>query len=225
MAWVRLWHDMPTDPVWRVIARRSGQRIGDVIAMFNMLMVQAGENPNERGRTQGNDDDEIAAALDIEPEQVSAIREAMQGKVLDGDRLSGWEKRQPKREDGSAERAKAWRDAQKNGSERNRTKPNAGKRPDADADADAEPPSGGRGAKRSTTLPSDFAPVLTEQAQAIADRLGPARYDRELQKFKDRNTASGQTYKDWQAAFRTWLSNAEGYGARGDHRGGGWANA
>jgi len=37
----------------------------------------------------------------------------MQGRVLDGDYLKGWEKRQPKKEDGSAERSKAWREEQK----------------------------------------------------------------------------------------------------------------
>ncbi len=26
-SWLRLWHDMPTDPKWRVIAKRSGQSI------------------------------------------------------------------------------------------------------------------------------------------------------------------------------------------------------
>jgi hypothetical protein len=62
---------------------------------------------------------------------------------MDGDLVMGWEKRQPLREDGSAERAKQWREAKKAekkaGSNADQTGPNAPKqkRP-LDADADAE---------------------------------------------------------------------------------------
>ena len=130
-AWVRLWHDMPTDPKWRVIARRAGQRIGDVIAVFNFVMVNASANANERGRTQNLFADDIAAALDMEEADISAILDAMKGKVLCKDGyLLGWEKRQPKREDSSAERAKKWRE------ERKRTQANATERPDTDTDTD-----------------------------------------------------------------------------------------
>lgn len=128
-SWVRLWHDMPTDPKWRVIARKSGQRVGDVIAVFNFLMVSASANASERGRTDCFDCEDVAAALDLEESDVSAILTAMLGKVIDNDgRLTGWEKRQPKREDSSAERAKQWRE------ERKRTQANATERPDTDAE-------------------------------------------------------------------------------------------
>lgn len=146
--WVRLWHDMPTDPKWRVIARKSGQPLPSVIAVFTMLMVSASQNADERGCLMGWDDEDAAAALDMEPEAVSAIIAAMQGKVLDGERLSGWERRQPKREDNSYDRVKAYRDrkrAEANANERDGTRANDVKRdvtqrnaPDADADADAE---------------------------------------------------------------------------------------
>jgi hypothetical protein len=129
--WVRLWHDMPTDPKWRVIARKSGQRIGDVIAVFNFMMVNASANANERGRTQNLFADDIGAALDMDEADVTAILIAMHGKVVDGEGwLLGWEKRQPIREDGSAERAREWR------RERKRTQANAQERPDKDTDTD-----------------------------------------------------------------------------------------
>lgn len=138
--WVRLWHDMPTDPKWRTIARKSGQRVGDVIAVFNFVLVNAAANASERGRTHNLFAEDIGAALDLDEADIQAILDAMKGKVLDGDgRLLGWEKRQPKREDSSAERAKAWRE------ERKRTQANADERPDIDADgntlakANAEP--------------------------------------------------------------------------------------
>lgn len=131
--WLRLWHDMPTDPKWRTIAKASGQRIGDVMAVYVHMLVIA-SNATERGRTQSFNCEDVASALDIETEQVAAIVDAMQGRVIDGDRLKGWEKRQVAREDGSAERAKAWREEQKakkieapNAAERKRT-------PDKDKD-------------------------------------------------------------------------------------------
>lgn len=127
--WVRLWHDMPTDPKWRVIARKSGQPLVCVIALFNLLMVNASSNADDRGTLRNWDDEDAAAALDMEPEAVAAVMAAMQGKVLEGQRLTGWEKRQPKREDGTAaKRKEAWKEREagkRNASERAGTHRNA----------------------------------------------------------------------------------------------------
>lgn len=131
MSWVRLWVDMPTDPKFRVIAKKAGRPLSEVLSVFVFMMTNAGANANERGELSNWSDEDVAAALDIETQFVTAIREAMQGKTLDGDRLRGWEKRQPKREDGAAERAKAWR-------ERKRTQTNAPKRPDTDSDTEID---------------------------------------------------------------------------------------
>lgn len=140
--WLRLWHDMPTDPKWRTIAKASGQRIGDVMAVYCHMLVCA-SNATERGRTQSFCSEDVANALDIETEQVDRIIDAMQGRVLDDDRLMGWEKRQVAREDGAAERAKAWREAKKqakpaetNATERNRTQAERKQTPDKDKDKD-----------------------------------------------------------------------------------------
>ena len=61
--WLRLWHDMPTDPKWRTIARVSGQTISAVIATYIHLLVTA-SNASERGRThQANAEDLASASL------------------------------------------------------------------------------------------------------------------------------------------------------------------
>ena len=137
--WLRLWHDMPNDPKWRTIARVSGQRIGDVMSVYLHVLVCA-SNATERGRTQSLVCEDVATALDLETSQVEAILGAMQGRVLDGDAVRGWAKRQPMREDGAAERAKAWRERNK---EASRTQANASERKrtldtDTDTDADTE---------------------------------------------------------------------------------------
>lgn len=145
--WLRLWHEMPNDPKWRTISRASGQTISSVIAVYIHVLIIA-SNATERGRTQNICSEDLASALDLESEQIDAILFAMQGRVLDGDVVSGWTKRQVNREDGSAERAKQWREAKKeaaktqsNAVERSRTQSNATDRsrtPDKDKDKDKE---------------------------------------------------------------------------------------
>lgn len=122
-SWLRLWHDMPNDPKWRTIARKSKQGIGDVIAVYLHVLVNASSasettgnagvtqgSATERGRIKNLCADDIASSLDLDIEQVEQILAAMQGKVLDGDFVTGWAKRQPKREDDSAARVKAFRE-------------------------------------------------------------------------------------------------------------------
>lgn len=138
--WFRVWHDMPNDPKWRTIARHSKQPISLVISTY-LHVLSCASNATERGRTQGLSTEDVASALDVDIDQIEAVLTAMQGRVLDGDKVSGWEKRQPVREDDSAARSKAWRELKKaeQEAERSRTQPNAEKRPDTDTYKE-EPP-------------------------------------------------------------------------------------
>lgn len=111
--WLRLWHDMPTDPKFRVIARKTGRPISEVLSVFVLMMTNASANEDERGELDNWSDEDAGAALDIDADHVAAIRQAMQGKTLDGVKLSGWSRRQPKREDNSAERVRAFRERSK----------------------------------------------------------------------------------------------------------------
>ena len=97
-SWVRLWAGMTTDPKWQTIARKSGQPRALVIALFTHLMLEANE-AEERGRLDGLNIEDTASALDCDEEAVEAILAAMQGRVIEDGKLSGWDKRQPKRED------------------------------------------------------------------------------------------------------------------------------
>ena len=95
--WFRLWHDMPNDPKWRTISRASGQPISTVLAVALHLMVDASRNVT-RGHVTVTAED-VASAIDVTDDAVEAIFSAMQGRILNGDRLTGWDRRQPKRED------------------------------------------------------------------------------------------------------------------------------
>lgn len=127
--WCRLWHDMPSDPKFRAVAKRAGRPTAEVLALFTAMLTNASGNDEQRGTLRNWSHEDMGVALDIEPEHAEAIFNAMQGKLLEGDRLTGWERRQPKREDGSAERAKEWR-------ERKRTQANAEKRQDPDQESE-----------------------------------------------------------------------------------------
>lgn len=161
--WVRLWHDMPTDPKWRVVARKSKQPLPCVLAVFTLMLTNASNNAGERGTLLGWDHEDAGAALDMDAADVEAIFDAMQGKVLDGQRLTGWERRQPKREDGTAaERKAAWKARkamQENASERSGTQENAPVRAREDTETETDIP-----------LSNDNGrPPLDEDAQFWAD--------------------------------------------------------
>lgn len=119
-SWLRLYHDMPNDPKWRTIARASKQTIPVVLAVYVHLLTIA-SGAVERGVLINVNSEDLASALDVDCEEVDEVLKAMQGRVLEGAKLSGWDKRQVAREDGAAERSKAWR-------ERKRTDANAGER-------------------------------------------------------------------------------------------------
>ena len=108
-SWFRSWHGAPTDMKWRTIAKRAGVPSGYVTAIVWVLLDRASQ-ADERGSIAGYDAEEIAVALDFDPEQVEAVIAAMRDKgVLDGDTFTGWAKHQPGREDNSAERVKRHR--------------------------------------------------------------------------------------------------------------------
>ncbi|EQB9153976.1 DnaT-like ssDNA-binding domain-containing protein [Morganella morganii] len=123
--WLRLWHDMPNDPKWRTISRISKQPISLVQAVYIHLLVDASQNVttchdvSQRGHVTVTTED-LASALDVENEQISAVLNAMQGRVLEGSKITGWERRQPKKEDVGNEETGAKSAAQRKREQRER---------------------------------------------------------------------------------------------------------
>ena len=117
--WLRLWHDLPNDPKWRVIAKASGQPLSLVISLYVTLIVDASLNTKSRGVTKCHDED-LAVTLDCDMSQIIEIKAAMQGRVLDGNSISGWEIRQPKREDSGNEETGAKSAAERKAEQRAR---------------------------------------------------------------------------------------------------------
>lgn len=213
--WLRLWHDMPTDPKWRTISKASGQAIGNVIAVYVHMLVCA-SNATERGRTQSFNSEDVASALDIETEQVEQIVTAMQGRVLDGDMVKGWAVRQVSREDGSAERSKAWREAKKQAkqpdstdSDRNRTQTERKQTPDTDTDTDTD--KSNTEAKASVGRATRKCPVsfIVDDAMRAWAATECPLVDLELETAKLRDHTYKTARIDWAGAWRNWLRTSQ----------------
>jgi hypothetical protein len=65
---------------------------------------------------------------------------------------------------------------------------------------------------RRTLIPEDFE-VSDSIMDMVAERGWPDPRT-EVQKFKDYHIARGTLMADWEAAFRTWLTNSLGFGAK-----------
>ncbi|WP_261424382.1 DnaT-like ssDNA-binding domain-containing protein [Serratia proteamaculans] len=146
-SWLRLWHDMPNDPKWRTVARLSGQPIALVQATYVHLLVSASQSVT-RGHADVTAED-LASALDVTDRDIALILDAMQGRVLEGTCLSGWDKRQVKRDDSgnpetgamsAAERKRAQRERQRLAKESQGGHDGSRKvTPDKDKDKDLKP--------------------------------------------------------------------------------------
>lgn len=136
MNWFRWYSGTASDPKFLVVAKRAGQNVASVIAVWALLLERASEcadrnrtqaNADERGSITGFDCEAADAVLGLTDGAACAIVKVLEERgLISCGRIANWEKRQPKREDGSAERAKAWREKQRtNASERDQTQANA----------------------------------------------------------------------------------------------------
>ena len=66
MSWVRLWGDMPTDPKFRVIAKKAGRPLSEVLSVFVFMLTNAGANATERNRTHQNAQMQIQIQIQIQ---------------------------------------------------------------------------------------------------------------------------------------------------------------
>lgn len=105
--WFRWHHGTVNDPKWRVVASRASSTLSRNVTVGHVLsiwavMLECASQSSPRGSLDAWDDEDVAAGLGIDPEEVFAIRMAMHGKTLDGNQLTAWNRRQPKAEDASA---------------------------------------------------------------------------------------------------------------------------
>lgn len=116
MEWFRWWHGTLTDPKFQWVARKSGQSFTAVIALWVALLERAssvtqGDASVTRGDVTGFDCDDHDVLFGLDDGSCALIFGAFlaKGMIVDGV-IANWEKRQPKREDSSAERTRAYRE-------------------------------------------------------------------------------------------------------------------
>lgn len=63
--------------------------------------------------------------------------------------------------------------------------------------------------RKRSALPKNFKPELTGKAAEIVTNWHSSRLAHELDAFRNYHLAKGSLMADWQAAFRTWIGNAE----------------
>lgn len=109
--WFRWHHGSITDPKFQLIARKAGASFGDVIAVWAYILEQSSANA-DRGAVGHIDYETLDFLLGAAGGTSSKIVEAMTDRgLLEGGRVSAWERRQPKREDaGAAIRKREQRD-------------------------------------------------------------------------------------------------------------------
>lgn len=120
--WFRWHHGTVTDPKFGVVAKKSGSRVSDVIAVWAFVLESASAEA-DRGQVGNIDHEALDFLLGLDDGQSFRIVEQMYSRAListyDG-RVCSWDKRQPKREresDDSTERVRAHRQRQKEQSE------------------------------------------------------------------------------------------------------------
>lgn len=101
--WFRWYHGSVTDPKFGVVAKKSGSRVSDVIAVWAVILELA-SSKSDRGNIGQLDFEAIEHLLGIDDGQAERILDAMiQRGLLTGDgKISSWDKRQAKKEDDTA---------------------------------------------------------------------------------------------------------------------------
>lgn len=158
--WFRSWHGAPTDPKWLGIARKAGVAPGIAVAVAWALMDRASQ-ADDRGSIEGYDADGLACFFGCEPEQVDAIVSAMEQKgMIESLRFSNWEKRQPKREDNSAQRVREHRERKAASRNADETQCNA---PDTEADTEKKEEASASSAREPGVMIGDFPEAVVKR--------------------------------------------------------------
>lgn len=105
MDWLRWWHGTVNDPKFGWVARKSGETVASVVAVWACLL-ECASNATQcnadatRGDVSSFDCNVTDVLLGLDDGSVQSIFDAMMEKklIVDG-RLAKWDERQPKRED------------------------------------------------------------------------------------------------------------------------------
>lgn len=112
MNWFRWYHGSSCDTKWPWVARRSGQCVGTVVAVWSALLEHASQN-EERGSVDGFNCEEIDVLFGYDEGTCASVFRAMceRGVIRDGF-IAAWSKRQVK-DEGASERKRLQRERER----------------------------------------------------------------------------------------------------------------
>jgi hypothetical protein len=112
MEWLRWYHGCVTDPKFPLIARRSGQNVASVLAVWCAMLERASQ-AQDRGSVEGFDCESFDALFGLNDGACQSIVAALESKgmIVDG-RIAKWEERQGKDET-ATERKRLQREREK----------------------------------------------------------------------------------------------------------------
>lgn len=243
MEWFRWFEGTATDPKFHLLARKSGQPVAFVLAVWAILLERASA-AKPRGGIAGFDCESADAVMGMPDGAACAIVAAMQAKgLIDGERICKWEERQPVREryegNPSTDRVQRFRERQRNAIDGDETPCNANETPrnaqiredkireEKNINTPPLPPTGGRAGEVADASVCDeedepkpkrtrFAPPGADDVQAYCDERRNGINGQEFCDFyASKGWKVGNTpMKDWRAAVRTWERGRTGGGAR-----------
>lgn len=109
MSWLK-WHiGTVTDPKFRVVSQKSRVTIRDVLAVW-AAMLECAASAEARGSIDGMDREAVTVALEMDMEQFETIHAAMQGRLLEGNMLKSFTKRQAVADPTAADRKRRQRE-------------------------------------------------------------------------------------------------------------------
>ncbi len=213
MSWLRWWDGTCSDPKWRVIAARSGQPVGNIVAIWAWLLERARQSDGCLGEL---DAEEIAVTYGYEPEGVEAILRTLADKgLIEEGEIRNWRKRQPKREDDSRDRVKAWREkkAEKAVTATHDEPRNAPvtlcNAPEAEAETERTEANASvsRPKAKKSAIKPEWQPSESGLEYAAKRGLSGDALWREVTRFVNHHTSKGNLMASWDAAWRTWIDS------------------
>ena len=218
MDWFRSWHGAPTDNKWLLIAKRANVTPMMVSAVFWALLDYASQQ-DERGSVAGFDAETYAMWAGCDEDDVISILNAMRSKgvISDGEILTAWDKRQPRREDDSSERVRRHRDKKRQSVTDDAvtqcndtvTQCNAPDKIRSDADKDTE-------TERATNVAAQASPVASHKSRSSSAKRSPYHDHPAVRAYHDLHNRWPQTAQmtliaernppidAWRRALRAW---------------------
>ena len=211
MEWLRWYHGAVSDDKWHLIARKSGQTVAVVIAVWAALLECASQS-EDRGSIHDFDPESIDALMQLPDGATQAVVDAlsagMRPRIIDG-KIANWSKRQTVRErddDKSTERVRLHRERQKALQNKDNSQCNADETPvkrqetprtekireEKNIKAPPYPPEGGTGdGESSPSSPASKGKAreptgnsLPELRQAVADYTASEPLRKTLEDFR-----------------------------------------